>query len=243
MYEVLIVIEDLCALCGWSQEDTAAFMADFKRTKIKAKHFEPFDLEDAMLRIANKQNRSYPLILSADWMKDDLAYYLGQLKTLLQHNFNVTGDIPLGDFFADTPIVTDGIFSHIDTVLREQGLQLSFIERKGKTLGDYIMICHKVEDFASILQLLQRIDWQIVSVPDDMEMTKEGRPRLTFSKVPRKLALQHPTLFMAYVKEWRAKKRRMAYELLFPMLASVVLYSLLFYYPDFLISHSQSWSC
>ena len=157
--DILTAFKRLSELSGWTYQETKDFLNYLKPQNLTEEN--PYKLlslsEDYYYHI---QKEHKLLFMYFDW-KEDIGEFLWKLNKILNNNFGIIEDIPMGNYTEENQISEDGVLEYFDNFLRIRQLQLTYIESDG---DDYLFIVHRIKDFQEIKSLIATIGWDVSEI-------------------------------------------------------------------------------
>lgn len=131
-------LAEMCISLNSKKKNVIDFVEKLKNYDKDSEHFTTLNYVMDFL----DQNK-VSFILRLDWKADieDLEWVL---KSALKDNFNLSIDLPSpANYDKKASVSTDNVFEDFDKPLRQNGLQMGFVDTKS---DEYIIVLHRISD-------------------------------------------------------------------------------------------------
>ncbi|OWW25457.1 hypothetical protein B4Q04_07510 [Zobellia sp. OII3] len=145
------VLTEICINLNSKKKDVFGFIENLKNYDKDSEYFSTLNYVMDFL-----DDNRIPFILRLDWKAgiEDLEWLL---KSSLKDNFNLTIELPnKSDYKENASIANDNVFEDFDKPLREQGLQMGFIDTQS---DEYIIVLHKISEKEKVKKATNEIGY------------------------------------------------------------------------------------
>jgi len=146
-----IELAEMCINLNPKKNDVIAFFEQLKNYDKDSEFYTTLNFVMDFL-----DNNRIPFILRLDWKAgiEDLEWVL---KSSLKDNFNLTIELPYASNYEENASISyDNVFEDFDKPIREEGLQMGFIDTQS---DEYIIVLHKISEKEKVEKAIKEIGY------------------------------------------------------------------------------------